>query len=57
MTLHMNPSGNIELQQTVRELEERVTTLEATLYAVPEAAPVNAPEVSKTEWTPAAPKQ
>ena len=28
MTLHINPSGNIELQQTVRELDVRITALE-----------------------------
>jgi hypothetical protein len=34
MTLHINPSGNIELQQTVRELEERLHRVEKVVFHI-----------------------
>lgn len=34
MSLRMNPSGNIELQQTVRELEERLHRVEKVVFKI-----------------------
>lgn len=34
MSLRMNPSGNIELQQTVRELEERLHRVEKVVFHI-----------------------
>ena len=54
MALVKNPYGGIDLLATVTEFDKRITALEVP--AVP-VDPPPAPEVSKSEWTPAPPSK